>query len=170
MWMCRYRVYHHYRTEGWVARSGYQLGCDWLLYKQSPATHHATYTVLVQGEDRATGEVLGPGLAWRDLLGRCRVAAAVRKEVLVARVAVWGDRRDWSSPHCLGGMGVVALRVRRWVPGEHRWRSKPEVPRENEVTQVKELKKTLREVIVGVIPAIEPDCDTTRDEAVIVLD
>ena len=46
--VCRYRVYHHYRAQGWVVRSGYQLGSDWALYKQGPQHFHATYTLAVQ--------------------------------------------------------------------------------------------------------------------------
>jgi len=134
----RYRVYHHYRTEGWVPRSGYKFGCDWALYKQGPAFYHATYTVRVEGVDRVSGEVLHHTLHWRDILARTRVAATIKKELLLVRVSVWGDRRDWSSPHCLGSMAVKSTRVRRWLPGEERWQVKPEVPviyREVDTTQ-----------------------------------
>jgi tRNA-splicing endonuclease subunit Sen2 len=125
----RYRVYHHCRTEGWVVRSGYQFGADWGLYKLGPAFHHATYMVRVEAVDRAGGEAGPPGrLSWRDLLGCTRVAASVRKELLVARVAVWADRRDWASPRCLAAMAVTLLRLRRWLPGEARWLEKPGVP------------------------------------------
>ncbi len=41
---------------------------------------------------------------------------------------MWADRRDWASPHCLAGMAVTLLRLRRWLPGEARWLEKPEVP------------------------------------------
>lgn len=124
----RYRVYHHYRTEGWVLRSGYKFGCDWALYKKGPAFYHATYTVRVEGVDRVTGEVIHHTLNWRDILARTRVAATIKKELLLVRVSVWGDRRDWASPHCLGSMAVKSIRVRRWLPGEERWHLKPEVP------------------------------------------
>ena len=43
-------MYHHYRAQGWVVRSGYQLGSDWALYKMGPQHFHATYTLAVQVE------------------------------------------------------------------------------------------------------------------------
>merc|ERR1711990_497461 len=79
----RYRVFHHYRTEGWVVRSGYKFGADWNLYKLGPAFYHATYMVRVEAVDRETGAVLDQlALTWRDVLCRTRVAAAVKKDLL----------------------------------------------------------------------------------------
>jgi len=127
----RYRVYHHYRALGWVVRSGYCMGADWGLYKLGPAMYHATYTVRVEGVDKKSGDVLEIGLkkiTWGDMLAQTRVAVTVKKELLVARVEVWGDMRDWDSPHCLGSMGVTASRVKRWVVGDQRWTVKPSVP------------------------------------------
>jgi len=176
----RYRVFHHYRTEGWVVKSGYKFGADWLLYKLGPAFYHATYMVRVEAVDRETGEVLDDlALSWRDVLGRTRVAAAVKKDLLIARVTQWADKRDWDGPHCLHSMAVSALRVRRWVPGEERWLVKPEVPRETPAAQINKESKaagvenrkttsstsspTLAVAVTGAA-----SCD--KDEAVIVLD
>ena len=127
----RYRVYHQYRARGWVVRSGYCMGADWRLYKLGPAQYHATYTVRVEVIDKKSGEVLEMGIkkvTWGDMLGQTRVAVTVKKELLVVRVEVWGDMRDWDSPHCLGSMSVSSLRVKRWVVGDHRWAIKPRVP------------------------------------------
>jgi len=145
----RYRVYHHYRALGWVVRSGYCMGADWGLYKLGPAMYHATYTVRVEGIDKKSGEVVEIGLkkiTWGDMLAQTRVAVTVKKDLLVARVEVWGDMRDWDSPHCLRSMAVTATRVKRWVVGDQRWTVKPKVPVE-----------------------VKPGCDKESD-AVIVLD
>lgn len=172
----RYRVYHHYRTEGWVVKSGYKFGSDWLLYKLGPAFYHATYMVRVEAVDRDTGKVLRDlALTWRDILGRTRVAAAVKKDLLIARVTHWADKRDWDGPHCLHSMAVSSLCVRRWVPGEERWLVKPEVPKETPPAQIpKENRASGVEHIKTTSSTPSPMLDLAAscdiDEAVIVLD
>ena len=52
----------------------------------------------------------------------------VKKDLLIVRVTVSADISDWDSPFCLNTMGVSAHRIRRWVPGDHRWKTKPKVP------------------------------------------
>ena len=128
-----YRAYHHYRSRGWVVKSGATLGADWVLYKGSPALSHSTYGVRVEMVDRREGRVVKDPvkrLSWADILGASRVLGAVKKDLLVARVGVRGENisTDWSSPHCLASMTVATLRLRRWVPGDRRWSSKPAVP------------------------------------------
>ena len=126
-----YRVYHHYRSRGWVVRSGSTLGADWVLYKGSPSLSHSTYTVRVETVDRREGRVIQDvvkTLSWSDILGASRVTGAVKKDLLVARVGVRADKCDWLSPNCLAGMTVTTSRLRRWVPGDMRWSSKPAVP------------------------------------------
>ena len=171
-------MYHHFRVLGWVVRAGYTLGADWQLYKTGPAFHHASYTVRVEGVPREAGAesvegVAAPPLTWRQVLGLVRVAAAVRKELLVARVAAHADRRDWASPHCLHAMAVTVARVRRWLPGEHRWTTKPTVPTTPAKTRVKEKasKKEPPEVEVKAATEVEEEeVEAVTEEAVIVLD
>lgn len=171
-------MYHHFRVLGWVVRAGYTLGADWQLYKTGPAFHHASYTVRVEGVHREGG-VEGAAvlpLTWRRVLGLVRVAAAVRKELLVARVAVHADRRDWASPHCLHGMAVTVARVRRWLPGEHRWTTKPTVPttpNKERLARVKEKasKKESPEVVERAAAVTdEKEVEAVTEDAVIVLD
>ena len=173
----RYRVYHHFRTEGWVVRSGYKFGADWLLYKLSPALYHSTYMVRVEGVNRETGETLKDieALTWRDVLGKSRVAAAVKKDLLIARVTHWADKRDWDGPHCLHSMAVSTLVVRRWVPGEERWSVKPEVPKETPLVQREgrtggsDLRKTTFSASSST-SAVTESGSRDIDETVIVLD
>ena len=127
-----YRVYHHYRVRGWCVRSGHIMGADWVLYKLSPSHAHSTYTLRVEMVDRVTGAaVTGAGVrrvTWAELLGHTRVMGTVKKDLLIVRVSVSADLSDWDSPFCLNTMGVSAHRIRRWVPGDHRWKIKPKVP------------------------------------------
>jgi hypothetical protein len=39
----RYAAYHHFRSLGWVPKSGQKLGVDFVLYPLSPDNSHATY-------------------------------------------------------------------------------------------------------------------------------
>jgi len=126
-----YRVYHHFRSLGWVVRRGHTMGADWVLYKGSPAVSHSTYSVRVEMVHSKEGTVLKDvvrRLGWADILGSTRVMGAVKKDLLVARVGARGDKSDWESPHCLHSMTVTTIRLRRWVPGDMRWASKPPVP------------------------------------------
>ena len=155
----RYRVYHHYRSKGWVVRSGLLMGGDWVLYKLSPSHYHSTYVVRIEVVDSKTGDTLSnqnqsnneeaaseqstnqktaseqspiqktgiSQLTWSDILGHTRVMGTVKKDLLLVRVSV-PSASDLTSPQCLHSMAVTSHRIRRWVPGEHRWKVKPTVP------------------------------------------
>ncbi|KAI0143427.1 hypothetical protein GGR57DRAFT_365181 [Xylariaceae sp. FL1272] len=45
--LMQYAVYHHFRSLGWVARSGIKFGADWLLYLGGPVFTHAEFAVVV---------------------------------------------------------------------------------------------------------------------------
>lgn len=36
-----YAAYHHYRSLGWVVKTGIKFCCDWLLYKKGLVFSHA---------------------------------------------------------------------------------------------------------------------------------
>lgn len=42
-----YVVYHHFRSLGWVVKSGIKFCVDYLLYKRGPVFHHAEFAVVV---------------------------------------------------------------------------------------------------------------------------
>lgn len=44
--LVNYAVYHHYRSLGWVIRSGIKFCVDYLLYKRGPVFHHAEWVYL----------------------------------------------------------------------------------------------------------------------------
>ena len=128
----RYRVYHHYRARGWCVRSGHIMGADWVLYKLSPGHAHSTYTLRLEMADKVTGASVARAgvrrVTWAELLGHTRVMGTVKKDLLIVRVTVTPDLKDWDSPFCLNTMAVSAHRIRRWVPGDQRWKTKPKVP------------------------------------------
>ncbi|KAI2634058.1 hypothetical protein GGS21DRAFT_126243 [Xylaria nigripes] len=45
--LIQYVVYHHFRSLGWVPRSGIKFGVDWLLYIGGPVFSHAEFAVVV---------------------------------------------------------------------------------------------------------------------------
>jgi tRNA-splicing endonuclease subunit Sen2 len=45
--MISYAVYHHYRSLGWVVRSGVKFGVDYLLYNRGPAFSHAEFALVI---------------------------------------------------------------------------------------------------------------------------
>lgn len=45
--LIQYVAYHHFRSLGWVVRTGAKFCVDWLLYKKGPAFSHAEFAVVV---------------------------------------------------------------------------------------------------------------------------
>ncbi|TQS34784.1 hypothetical protein Golomagni_04821 [Golovinomyces magnicellulatus] len=45
--MTNYAVYHHYRSLGWVVRSGIKFSVDYMLYNRGPVFSHAEFSVLI---------------------------------------------------------------------------------------------------------------------------
>ncbi|KAI1321131.1 hypothetical protein F5Y16DRAFT_389244 [Xylariaceae sp. FL0255] len=45
--LVQYVVYHHFRSLGWVPRSGVKFGADWLLYLGGPVFTHGEFAVTV---------------------------------------------------------------------------------------------------------------------------
>lgn len=113
-----YFAYHHYRKMGWVPKSGFKFGVDFILYKDGPVFYHSSYAVLVCEKYGGTAEVdcdfnfteatapCGTGVAvqskldenpasedtgllkWTDIIAHCRVCESSGKELVVAYVTV----------------------------------------------------------------------------------
>lgn len=45
--MVSYIVYHHFRSLGWVIRSGVKFSCDYMLYVRGPVFSHAEFGIVV---------------------------------------------------------------------------------------------------------------------------
>lgn len=89
----QYAVYHHYRSLGWVARSGLKFAVDWVLYKGSsgaledwrgvgPVGGHAEFSVLVRKryEDMSEEEASDQQQQeWPWLSTVARVTSGVKK-------------------------------------------------------------------------------------------
>lgn len=119
----RYAAYHHFRSKGWVVRTGSRYAADYLLYKDGPAFYHATFSVLVR---QAWSETLEEAedrrlRSWTSLAGLIRLSASAAKAVLLCYVVIPKDA-DLSTPECLRSFKIQELLLRRWITSEERER------------------------------------------------
>ncbi|PRW57103.1 tRNA-splicing endonuclease subunit Sen2 [Chlorella sorokiniana] len=111
-----YLAYHHFRSKGWIPRTGLQYGADFVLYQRHPALAHSDYAVSIVP--------LRPGqrapMGWHDLQISNRLSTQVSKRLLLLYVQEPEGGADRSSPNALAQVAVHERLVRRWVPESHR--------------------------------------------------
>ncbi|PYI22945.1 hypothetical protein BO99DRAFT_409716 [Aspergillus violaceofuscus CBS 115571] len=93
-----YVVYHHFRSLGWVVRSGVKFGVDYLLYNRGPVFSHAEFAVVVipsytdsywsETEERRKHCEKQVSRSWWWLHCVNRVQAQVKKSLVVCYVEV----------------------------------------------------------------------------------
>ncbi|RAL06987.1 uncharacterized protein BO97DRAFT_438760 [Aspergillus homomorphus CBS 101889] len=93
-----YVVYHHFRSLGWVVRSGVKFGVDYLLYNRGPVFSHAEFAVVVipsyvnpywsETKERRTHCAKQVSRSWWWLHCVNRVQAQVKKSLVVCYVEV----------------------------------------------------------------------------------
>lgn len=107
----RMLAYAHIRDLGWIVQLGLNYGADFLLYRGSPETEHATFTVMVRELPQSEHEIEGRSaddLTWQQVVGLSRVATTARKRLIIVYVAVTNkDRVD-------GQCSFKFLQVSRW--------------------------------------------------------
>ncbi|KEF51879.1 uncharacterized protein A1O9_12217 [Exophiala aquamarina CBS 119918] len=125
-----YAVYHHYRSLGWVVRSGIKFSTDYLLYNRGPAFSHADFAVVIvpsysdpywTGDDKKQ-----QSKDWWWLHGVNRVQAQVRKQLVLCYVDIPPPlkedekRKDVDIGLLLSRYKVRDINVRRWTPNRSR--------------------------------------------------
>ncbi|KAI9898619.1 hypothetical protein N3K66_006979 [Trichothecium roseum] len=90
--LVHYAVYHHFRSLGWVPRSGIKFGVDWLLYTRGPVFDHAQFGLIVipsytDSWWKANGK-RNPQKTWQWLHGIVRVLSHVMKNLVFVYVDV----------------------------------------------------------------------------------
>ena len=130
--MLSYVVYHHYRSLGWVVRSGVKFGVDYLLYNRGPAFSHAEFSVVVlpsygadywqKVEERREYVAEKTKKTWWWLHGVNRVQAQVHKHLMICYVEVpspWrgGEEKgkDTDIGTELSRYKVRDVTVKRWT-------------------------------------------------------
>nr|AEB54652.1 tRNA_splicing nuclease 2 [Procambarus clarkii] len=86
----KYAVYHHYRTKGWVVKSGLKFGADWVLYPVGPPFYHSQYTIMIQcvwADTLDKDETLSwRELSWINISATERMNNQVNKTPLISMV------------------------------------------------------------------------------------
>jgi tRNA-splicing endonuclease subunit Sen2 len=128
-----YVAYHHFRSLGWIVRSGVKFGTDYLLYNRGPVFAHAEFAVLVLPSYENSYWESTPELreystkkqsrSWWWLHGVNRVQAQVKKTLVLCFV----DVPPPSASASLDNLGetlrqykVREILLRRWLPNRSR--------------------------------------------------
>ncbi|ODH51032.1 tRNA-intron endonuclease [Paracoccidioides brasiliensis] len=135
-----YVIYHHFRSLGWVIRSGVKFGVDYLLYNRGPVFSHAEFAVCLLPaysdpywrvtEERRQMIAKKQGRTWWWLHCVNRVQAQVKKSLILCYVevppprpvAVDGERDcdELDIGALLKKYKVREMSIRRWVPNRSR--------------------------------------------------
>ncbi|OAP61649.1 tRNA-intron endonuclease [Fonsecaea erecta] len=137
--MISYAVYHHYRSLGWVVRSGVKFSTDYLLYNRGPAFSHAEFAIVIipsythaywtqsttpepcKANERRTSKK-----SWWWLHGINRVQAQVHKQLVLCYVDVppplkdAEKRKDVDIGWLFSRYKIRDVNVRRWTPNRSR--------------------------------------------------
>ncbi|KAL1981893.1 hypothetical protein VTN96DRAFT_2022 [Rasamsonia emersonii] len=130
--MLSYVVYHHFRSLGWVVRSGVKFGVDYLLYNRGPVFAHAEYAVVIlpsyehpywaATEERRERAAQKQARSWWWLHCVNRVQAQVKKTLVLCFVDI--PPPSAVSPDDIGTFlrqyKVREMTIRRWVPNRTR--------------------------------------------------
>lgn len=130
-----YAVYHHFRSLGWVVRSGVKFGVDYILYNRGPVFSHAEFAVVIipsyshrywsETEERRERSASKQARSWWWLHCVNRVQAQVKKSLVVCYVEVPPPSDSQADPeHDIGKLlaqyQVREIGLRRWVPNRMR--------------------------------------------------
>lgn len=128
-----YVVYHHFRSLGWVVRSGVKFGVDYLLYYRGPVFAHAEFAVVIfpsyeheywtSTTEQRNSVARKQSRSWWWLHGVNRVQAQVRKTLVLCFVDI-PPPSAVANPDDIGALlsryRVREMIVRRWVPNRTR--------------------------------------------------
>ncbi|PLB43136.1 SEN2 subunit of tRNA-splicing endonuclease [Aspergillus steynii IBT 23096] len=135
--MVSYVVYHHFRSLGWVVRSGVKFGVDYILYNRGPVFSHAEYAVVVlpsyedpywsATEERQAQCAQRQARSWWWFHCVNRVQAQVKKTLVVCYVEIPAPASSDPKASSEGDIGALLGRyqvreitIRRWVPNRTR--------------------------------------------------
>ena len=134
--MLSYAVYHHYRSLGWVVRSGVKFSVDYLIYNRGPAFSHAEFGILIlpsyshsywsETDERRKGVERKTGKTWWWLHGVNRVQSQVRKSLVLCYVDVPPPLREDEKgkqvdiAKLFKRYKIRDVSLRRWTPNRSR--------------------------------------------------
>ncbi|KAL5336323.1 hypothetical protein BJX70DRAFT_372980 [Aspergillus crustosus] len=133
-----YVVYHHFRSLGWVVRSGVKFGVDYIIYNRGPVFSHAEFAILIipsydhpywsETEDRKAECADKQARSWWWFHCVNRVQAQVKKTLVACYVDVPPPSQDLEAASAgsidigvlLARYTVRELIIRRWIPNRSR--------------------------------------------------
>ncbi|GHJ85418.1 hypothetical protein NliqN6_1820 [Naganishia liquefaciens] len=128
-----YIAYHHYRSLGWVVKTGIKFCVDWLLYKKGMVFSHAEFALLViphhlDPEDASVCPFAlnnEQPMSWQWLNTVNRVNTQVKKTLILCYVTIPSassiTEEDWSRPErIMSRYSVREVTIRRFVPARMR--------------------------------------------------
>ncbi|XP_028284844.1 tRNA-splicing endonuclease subunit Sen2 [Parambassis ranga] len=119
-----YAAYHHFRSQGWVPKTGggAKYGVDLMLYRKGPPFYHASYSVVIERTDDAFRSSGLRPFSWRSLAALSRITANVSKELMLCYIIYPPDlsEAELDSPVCLSRLEVQEVIVSRWVSSRER--------------------------------------------------
>lgn len=129
-----YAVYHHFRSLGWIVRSGVKFGVDYLLYNRGPVFSHAEFAAVVipsyshpywsETEERRDRIARKQARNWWWLHCVNRVQAQVKKSLVICYVEIPPPNVPTNAEQdigaCLAQYRVREICLRRWVPNRMR--------------------------------------------------
>jgi tRNA-splicing endonuclease subunit Sen2 len=139
--MLSYVVYHHFRSLGWVVRSGIKFGVDFLLYNRGPVFSHAEFAVVIlpsyshpyySSSDIHIDPEIKEKKSWWWLHCVNRVQSQVKKSLLLVYVEVppptsscginEGAKHEETSDIAalLKTYKVREVSLKRWIPNRTR--------------------------------------------------
>ncbi|KAI1159696.1 hypothetical protein F5B18DRAFT_575025 [Nemania serpens] len=122
--LIQYVVYHHFRSLGWVPRSGIKFGVDWLLYIGGPVFAHAEFavTVLPAYTDpywKSQGHQ-PPERSWHWLHSINRVQSHALKTMVLVYVDIPPPTQASDPSTLLKRYKVREFYMKRWISNRNR--------------------------------------------------
>ncbi|KAF9511378.1 hypothetical protein BS47DRAFT_1346894 [Hydnum rufescens UP504] len=130
--LVHYVVYHHFRSLGWVIKSGLKFCTDYLLYKRGPVFTHAEFSLVVcptyedPGDEQSSPFDLPntKPISWSWLSTLNRVNTQVRKSLMLVYVTIPAMKRvpleSIDSPAVLQEYTIREVTIKRFVPARMR--------------------------------------------------
>jgi tRNA-splicing endonuclease subunit Sen2 len=134
--MLSYAAYHHYRSLGWVVRSGIKFSVDLLLYNRGPAFSHADFALIIlpsyshpywsETDERRKAVAEKTRKTWWWLHGMNRVQTQVVKTLVLCYVDVppplSEEERGYQAniAKLFARYKIRDVTVKRWTPNRTR--------------------------------------------------
>ncbi|KAI8625573.1 hypothetical protein F5Y19DRAFT_467021 [Xylariaceae sp. FL1651] len=125
--LVQYAVYHHFRSLGWVPRSGIKFGVDWLLYFGGPVFAHAEFAVVVlpayTDDYWKTQKHKSPQRSWHWLHSINRVQSHALKTLVLVYVDIPRPTQGLDLLTLLKRYKIREFFMKRWISNRNRGKS-----------------------------------------------